>query len=205
MLKAAFYLIVNVCFAVVRRMLLIAAGGAAVNWLFAVVLFVALSGWTFAKVALVVIMFLLGFPVAWLVLGKTYGLRQGIYELATTHKIALFEYLIYQLATTAQAKTLDSPKLQQGLLQSRQWLAQMPASVRWVMSGLVNYLPLNEILREVIQNQKLAEENLTAISRLAAQKLDARTNIGLLQPSPHPLQVLAAVNLAAMVLAGVLA
>ncbi|WP_250631472.1 hypothetical protein [Rhodoflexus caldus] len=205
MLKAAFRLIVNACFAIVRRVLLTAAGGAAVNWLFAVVLFVALSGWTFAKVALVAIVFLLGFPVAWLLLGKTYGLRQGIYELATTHKIALFEYLIYQLTVIAQAKTLDNPKMQQGLLQSRQWLAQMPAPVRWVISGLANYLPLNEILQEVIQNQKLTEENLIAISRLAAQKLDTRTNIGLLQPSPRPLQVLAAFNLAAMVLAGVLA
>lgn len=205
MLKAAVRLIVNACFAVVRRVLLIAAGGAAVNWLFAVVLFIALSGWTFAKVAVVVLVFMLAFPIAYFVLGKTYGLRQGIYELATTHKIALFEYLIYQLTATAQAKTLDNPKLQQGLLQSRQWLAQMPAPVRWVMSGLANYLPLNEILREVIQNQKLTEENLTAISRLAAQKLDARTNIGLLQPSLRPLQVLAAVNLAAMVLAGVVA
>jgi D-alanyl-lipoteichoic acid acyltransferase DltB (MBOAT superfamily) len=205
MLKAAFRFIVNTCFAVVRRVLLIAAGGAAVNWLFAVVLFFALSGWTFAKVALVVIVFLLGFPVAWLLLGKTYGLRQGIYELVTTHKIALFEYLIYQLTATAQAKTLDNPKIQQSLLQSRQWLAQMPAPVRWVMSGLIRYLPLNEVLWEAIQNQRLTEENLTTLSRLAAQKLDAYTNISLLQPSPRPLQLLAAVNLAAMVLAGVVA
>lgn len=205
MLKAAFRLVVNACFSVVRRVLLIAAGGAAVNWLFAFVLFVALPGWTFAKVTLVGIVFLLGFPVAWLLTAKNYGLRQGIYELATTHKIALFEYLIYQLMATAQAKTSDNSRLQQGLLQTRQWLEQMPAPVRWVINGLANYLPLNEILREVVQNQKLTEENLTVISRLAAQKLDACTNIGLLQPSPRLLQVPAAVNLAAMALAGVLA
>ncbi len=205
MLKAAFRLIVNACFAVVQRVLLIAAGGAAVNWLFAVVLFIALSGWTFAKVALVVIVFLLGFPVAWLLLGKTYGLRQGIYDLATKHKIALFEYLIYQLTATAQAKTLDNPKLQQGLLQSRQWLSGMPAPVRWVMRTLIRHLPLNEILRDTIQNREITEANLTMISRLAAQRLDTRTTIVFLQPSPRPLLGLAVGNLVAMVLVSVLA
>lgn len=203
-LKAAFRLIFNVCLAIVRRVVWIAAGGATVNWLFAFALFFALSGWSFAKVAAVVIVFMLAFPITYFVLGKTYGLRQGIYELVTTHKTVLLEYLMHQLLTTAQTKTLDNQKVQQGLLQGRRWMSGMPAPVKWVMSTFTSYLPLNEILQEVIQNQKITEENLAVVSRLAAQKLDVRTNISLLQPSPLPLQGLAAGNLLAMVLAGVL-
>ncbi|WP_448517852.1 hypothetical protein [Rhodoflexus sp.] len=200
-LKTAFRMIFNACFAIVRRVVWIAAGGAVVNWLFAFVLFFVLSGWTFVKVALVMLVFMLGFPIAYLLLGKTYGFRKGIYELVTVHKTALLEYVMYQLLTTAQTKTLDNRKIQQGLLQSRRWMEGMPAPVKWVMRMLKSYLPLSEILQEAIQNQKVTEENLTTVSRLAAQKLDARTEISLLQPSPYPLQGLAAGNLLAMIIA----
>ncbi|MCS7018449.1 MAG: hypothetical protein RMJ87_07215 [Cytophagales bacterium] len=202
-LKATFHLILHTCFAIVRRIAWIVAGGTSINWLFVLIMFITLSNWTVIKFVAIVLVFVVGFPIAWLLLGKTYGLRQGIYELTTTHKTTLLEYIMHQLLTAVQAKTSDNPKIQQSLLQSRQWFVGMPAPVKWVMSALVNYLPLNEVLQEVIQNQKITKENLIVLSRLAAQQLDARTNIGLLQPSPFPLWVLAAGNLMAMVLVGI--
>ncbi|MCS6967995.1 MAG: hypothetical protein RMJ44_05435 [Cytophagales bacterium] len=141
------------------------------------------------------LIFAVGFPLAYLLVGKTYILRQAIYELVTTYKIMLLEYLLRQILSYSQPK---SAKWQQVFQKGSQWLAGTPFPIRWVITGLVESLPIGEVLQQVIQNQELSNENITQLSQLAAQKLSEHLNVELLEPSPYPLIILAAINLAAV-------
>ncbi len=184
--------------AIARSIAVIVGIGIALNWLFVLFAFFIIKPLTTWLIGILIVGFMIGMPVAYFLIGKTYGIRRGLYFIFVEKKVALFEYIIYKILTSAKEKVLSQQTLKDRLANSKIWLAQLPRPIRLLTDFLLSKVPFNETLLEITKNQDINKENITAISEIIAKKLDEKTPVNLIAPSPKPIWVLVLINLMLM-------
>ncbi len=183
---------------IVRSIAVIVGIGIAVNWLFALSAFFIIKPLTTWLIGILVVGFMIGMPLAYFFIGKTYGIRRGLYFIFIEKKVALFEYIIYKILNSAKEKVLSQQTLKDRLTNSKTWLAHLPKPIRLLTDFLLSKVPFNEILLEIAKNQDINKENITAISEIIAKKLDEKTPLNLIAPSPKLIWTLVGINLILM-------
>ncbi len=183
---------------IARSIAVIVGIGIAMNWLFVLFAFFIIKPLTTWLIGILIVGFMIGMPVAYFLIGKTYGIRRGLYFIFVEKKVALFEYIIYKILTSAKEKVLSQQTLKDRLANSKIWLAHLPRPIRLLTDFLLSKVPFNETLLEITKNQDINKENITAISEIIAKKLDEKTPVNLIAPSPKPIWVLVLINLMLM-------
>ncbi|MCU0391692.1 MAG: hypothetical protein MUE81_11300 [Thermoflexibacter sp.] len=199
-IKENLKLVAKAGFNVIRSILVVVGLGITANWVFAVISFFAIKPLSVPIIGILVLCFMVGMPIGYFLIGKTYGIRKGLAYLLKEKKIVFFEYIIDKILASSKEKILSYQALQNTLNNSQTWLNQLPKPVRLLANFLLAKIPFNEALLEVAKNQNISTTNLGNISEILAKKLDEKTEISLIAPDSKPLWILACVNIILMIL-----
>lgn len=157
-------------------------------------------------------LFLLGFPVAYFLLGKKYGIGVAISKELAARKDVLLAYFFDRLFAAISARTdwLDQFKrggiaaiVREVLPQFLAKLPGMPAPMRWLLRAALGKIGLDALAGVLTENGGIQSLELSALSEPLLNKASALIDDTLPSPSKKPFLVLFAVNIGAFVLAKV--
>ncbi len=187
-------------FITLRSIMVVLGFGVLLNWIFAIVAAITASHLSALAIGLLVLVFVLGLPMVYFLIGKTYGIRRGLSYVIKEQKIAFFQYIIGKMLETSQATNLNYEGLKNQLVNTASWLNTLPQPFRWVAQYLIGKVPFNETLLEVVKSQDINMGNINTISESVAKKLDEKTTIDILEPDVKPFWVVVGLNIILMVL-----
>ncbi|SFF48327.1 hypothetical protein [Thermoflexibacter ruber] len=181
--------------AIIRTLIVVVSLGIFVNWTLAVIGFFIIKPLSSGAVVVLLLGFMVGLPIAYFQVGKNYAIRRGLYLIFKEKKVALFEYIVYQILNSAKDKVLTSQNFKDYLSKTSLWLKHFPKPIQFIISFLLSKVPVHETLLSVIKNQEISEKTIGDISEKVAKELDERTPVNFIQPNLAALWFLMLINL----------
>jgi hypothetical protein len=206
--KSAYY--AKEAFKFAMRIILPFMGGILLNWVFAFVFFVNWVGnanWNSSiSTILMMILFLLGFPFLYFWLGRGNALRQGAVGLYHSSH-GTIEKLVSSITKATVSSTEktgfsavfsgDKVKDKKGFIQKLE--DKLPRPIRFILSFLLEEIPIAAALREVSKTTELKKENLEIINPIVQRRVDEYVEERLIGDSVIYFWVLAGLNVITMI------
>lgn len=205
--KSAYYAKEGFKFAM--RIILPFAVGILLNWIFALVFLVNWLGdasWDSSiSTILMTILFLGGFPFLYFWLGRGNALRQGaagLYQSShdTIEKLVgnITKAAVVGSQTTGLGSVFagDKVKDKKGFIKSLE--DKLPRPIRFILSFILEEIPIAAALTEVGQTTELKKENLPTIQPIIQRRVDEYVEARLIGDSATFFWILVGVNVAVM-------
>ena len=187
--------------------------GILLNWIFALVFFINWLGdasWDSSiSTILMTVLFLAGFPFAYFWLGRVNALRQGaagLYKSGhdTIEKLVgnITKAAVVGSQTTGLGGVFagDKVKDKKGFIKSLE--DKLPGPIRFILSFILEEIPIAAALKEVSETTELKKENLPTIQPIVQRRVDEFVEARLVGDSITFFWILVGVNVAVMVAAG---
>lgn len=164
------------------------------------------------KSLLALAVLLVGFPVAWFMVGQKHGIQVAIRHIVAERKAFLVEYLIRRLAAKLQTPAMAERINQSGLRKALNemlpgYLAKldnMPWSLRKLFRWVVSRLDFQGFLLGIVDEKQLRTVDADVLCDAASEKANQLIDEKLLSASPTLLWGLAGVNAGVVVAIAVL-
>lgn len=205
--KSAYYAKAGIKF--VMRIVLPFIVGIFLNWVFALVFFINWLGDATWKSSIFTILltalFLAGFPFAYFWLGRVNALRQGaagLYKSGhdTIEKLVgnITKAAVVSSQTTGLGAVFagDKVKDKKGFIKSLE--DKLPGPIRFILSFVLEEIPIAAALKEVGETTELKKENLPVIQPIVQRRVDEFVEARLVGDSVTFFWVLVGVNVAVM-------
>ncbi len=164
---------------ITSRILFFTITGALCNWIFFITKIIgvtkyAFHPWTWGGTGLFLlylVLFLVGFPIAYFFISKGYAILKAIEYVYTENKPAFYEFLTerfinsYEVGGTGKTMMEKSDKL-------NTWIAKQPWALAWMYRFLLEIVPLVPAFVETANEIPINKANTEQISAKLAQKLD---------------------------------
>ena len=175
------------------------AGGPAVVIALVMMLFFGLPGILLAGT------FAIGFPIAYLLLGKKHGITLALTSYLKDKKDVLLRYFFDRFLDSLSTRTewLESVK-SNGLMQTAKQvipgyvakLPNMPLPLRWLLRFALAQVKLDELCGAVLESGDLRDLKTANLSESGLKRASGFLDDKLFAPSLRPLLMLMAINLA---------
>lgn len=154
------------------------------------------------KSLLTLLLLLVGFPVAWFLVGQKHGIQVAVRHIVAERKAFLVEYLIRRLAAKLQTPAMVERVNRSGLRATLNEvlpgylmkLDNMPWSLRKLFRWVVGRLDVQGFLLGIVDEKQLRTLDADALCEAASEKANQLIDDKLLTASPTLLWVAAAVN-----------
>ena len=206
--KSAYY--AKEAFKFAMRIILPFAIGILLNWIFALVFFVNWIGnasWNSSiATILMTALFLAGFPFLYFWLGRGNALRQGAAGLYNSSHDTIEKLVssITKATVSSSEKTGlgsvfsgDKVKDKKGFIQNLE--DKLPRPIRFILSFILEEIPIAAALTEVSKTTELKKENLEIINPIVQRRVDEYVEARLIGDSVTYFWVLVGLNFLAMV------
>lgn len=155
---------------------------------------------------------LVGFPVAWFMVGQKHGIQVAIRHIVAERKTFLVEYLVRRLAAKLQTPAMVERINRSGLRTTLNevlpgYLAQLdnvPWSLRKLFRWVASRLDVQGFLLGIVDEKQLRTVDADVLCDAASEKANQLIDEKLLAASPALLWVLAGVNAGVVVAIAVL-
>jgi|GEM_PF-2119956 len=205
--KSAYY--AKEAFKFVMRIILPFVAGILLNWIFALVFFANWLGnasWgSSISTILMTALFLVGFPFLYFWLGRGNALRQGAAGLYNSSHDTIEKLVssITKAAVKSSEKTGlgtvfsgDKVKDKKGFIQNLE--DKLPRSIRFILSFILEEIPIAAALTEVSKTTELKKENLDIINPIVQRRVDEYVEDRLIGDSKTFFWILVGLNFAVM-------
>ncbi|MCP4441014.1 MAG: hypothetical protein GY810_18990 [Aureispira sp.] len=152
---------------------------------------------------LVVFMFILGFPILYFLVGKSYALKCAIRHIFKKSAPSLFQYFVPKVVEYAG----DTYQTNDTVLQARDMhdnFAKKMTNMSWPLRMLYNFalnkIPFKEKFDEITGGLDLVESNYDEIGKRLSQELASKVEEKFLGASLKNFWILLLVNIASMVI-----
>jgi hypothetical protein len=205
--KSAYY--AKETFKFIMRIILPFVAGILLNWIYAFVFlfkWFGVASWQSSVPAiLMVALFLVGFPFLYFWLGRGNALRQGAAGLYNSSHDTI-EKLVRNITQTAVSRSEktglgsvfagDKVKDKKGFIQKLE--DKLPRPIRFILSFILEEIPIAAALTEVSQTTELKKENLEIINPIVQRRVDEYVEERLIGDSKTYFWILVGLNAAVM-------
>lgn len=146
------------------------------------------------------VLFIVGFPLAYIFLGYKQGLQGGIYYAYVKNKATFYKYISDRMLSFVENKQTGNTSVVQIAGNFLEKLDNMPFVMRWIVRFLKDKIPFVEVLEKMSADIDITPENSEEVAFRLAKDADTYIEDELLKPDLVLVWLLIGINIGLFVL-----